>query len=51
MCPCPDPPVKRHCRDIGREADDMGNILDTTHFAPYLTHDKGLHSRKLNLVD
>lgn len=39
------------CRDIGREADDMGNILDTTLFAPYLTHDKGLHSRKLNLVD
>lgn len=39
------------CRDIGRKADDMGNILESTLLAPYLTHDKGLHSRKLNLVD
>lgn len=38
------------CRDIGERADDMGNILDTTLFAPYLTHDKGLHSRKLDIV-
>jgi hypothetical protein len=45
------PGVLPACRDIGREADDMGNILDSTPFAPFLTHDKGLHSRKLNLVN
>lgn len=38
------------CRDIGRRARERGHILCTTLLAPYLEHDKGLHSRKMGLV-
>jgi hypothetical protein len=37
-------------RDIAKRAVGSGDVLPTTLFAPYLEHDKGLHSRKLGLV-
>jgi hypothetical protein len=37
-------------RDIAKRAVGHGDVLPTTAFAPYLVHDKGLHSRKLGLV-
>jgi hypothetical protein len=37
-------------RDIAKRAVANDDVLPTTIFAPYLEHDKGLHSRKLGLV-
>jgi hypothetical protein len=37
-------------RDIAKRARRYGEVLPTTEFAPYLAHDKGLHSRKLGIV-
>jgi hypothetical protein len=37
-------------RDIAKRAVGHGDVLQTTTFAPYLEHDKGLHSRQLGLV-
>lgn len=37
-------------RDIAKRAVGNADVLPTTPFAPYLEHDKGLHSRKLGLV-
>ena len=37
-------------RDIAKRAVANAEVLPTTPFAPYLQHDKGLHSRKLGLV-
>jgi hypothetical protein len=37
-------------RDIAKRAVANAEVLPTTIFAPYLEHDKGLHSRKLGLV-
>jgi hypothetical protein len=37
-------------RDIAKRAVANAEVLPTTPFAPYLEHDKGLHSRKLGLV-
>ena len=37
-------------RDIARRAVANAEVLPTTPFAPYLEHEKGLHSRKLGLV-
>jgi hypothetical protein len=38
------------CRDIGGTAREYGHILCTTILAPYLEHDKGLHSRRTGLI-
>ena len=38
-------------RDVARRAIAEGQVLPTTPFGRYLEHDKGLHSRKLGLVD
>jgi len=43
-------PGAPRCQDIGKRQDALGHILKTTVLAPYLEHDKGLHSRKLGLV-
>ena len=37
-------------RDIAKRAVANAEVLPTTVFAPYLEHEKGLHSRKLGLV-
>jgi hypothetical protein len=37
-------------RDIAKRAVANAEVLPTTPFAPYLEHEKGLHSRKLGLV-
>jgi hypothetical protein len=37
-------------RDIAKRSIGHAEVLPTTVFAPYLEHDKGLHSRKLGLV-
>jgi hypothetical protein len=37
-------------RDIARRAVANAEVLPTTPFAPYLEHEKGLHSRRLGLV-
>ena len=37
-------------RDIARRVSGHGDVLPSTPLGDYLTHDKGLHSRKLNLV-
>jgi hypothetical protein len=37
-------------RDIAKRAVAYAEVLPTTPFAPYLEHEKGLHSRKLGLV-
>jgi hypothetical protein len=37
-------------RDIAKRAVGNSEVLPTTIFAPYLEHEKGLHSRKLGLV-
>jgi len=37
-------------RDIARRARAHGEVLPTTPLAPYLEHEKGLHSRMLGLV-
>ena len=37
-------------RDIAKKAVANAEVLPTTVFAPYLKHEKGLHSRKLGLV-
>jgi hypothetical protein len=37
-------------RDIAKRAVANAEVLPTTPFAPYLVHEKGLHSRKLGLV-
>lgn len=38
------------CRDIGGRAREFGHILCSTLLAPYIEHDKGLHSRKTGLM-
>jgi hypothetical protein len=43
----PDAPASR---DIAKRAVANAEVLPTTPFAPYLAHEKGLHSRKLRLV-
>lgn len=43
-------PGAPRARDIAKRAVANAEVLPTTPFAPYLTHDKGLHSRKLGLV-
>jgi hypothetical protein len=43
-------PSAPRSRDIARRAVAHAEVLPTTPFAPYLEHEKGLHSRKLGLV-
>jgi hypothetical protein len=43
----PDAP---RARDIAKRAVANAEVLPTTPFAPYLEHEKGLHSRRLGLV-
>jgi hypothetical protein len=47
---CLDRPGAPRSRDIAKRAVANADVLPTTVFAPYLEHDKGLHSRKLGLV-
>jgi hypothetical protein len=47
---CLDRPEAPRSRDIAKRAVGHSDVLPTTVFAPYLEHDKGLHSRKLGLV-
>jgi hypothetical protein len=47
---CLDRPGAPRSRDIAKRAIGHSEVLPTTPFAPYLEHDKGLHSRKLGLV-
>lgn len=47
---CLERPGAPRSRDIAKRAVDHGDVLPTTPFAPFLEHDKGLHSRKLGLV-
>ncbi len=47
---CLDRPDAPRSRDIARRAVGNADVLPTTVFAPYLEHEKGLHSRKLGLV-
>jgi hypothetical protein len=43
-------PGAPRARDIAKRAVANAEVLPTTPFAPYLEHEKGLHSRKLGLV-
>ena len=43
-------PGAPRARDIAKRAVGHADVLPTTPFAPYLEHEKGLHSRKLGLV-
>ncbi len=47
---CLERPGAPRSRDIAKRAVQHGEVLPTTRFAPYLEHDKGLHSRGLGLV-
>lgn len=44
-------PQAPRSRDIAGKVLANAEVLPTTPFGPYLTHDKGLHSRGLGLVD
>jgi hypothetical protein len=45
-----DRPGAPRSRDLARRTVGHGDVLPSTIFAPYLEHEKGLHSRKLGLV-
>jgi hypothetical protein len=47
---CLERPDAPRSRDIAHRRFRNEDVLPTTVFAPYLEHDKGLHSRKLGLV-